>query len=109
MEHISEIIDGNFKSGEGAKGPWTLMRVKTDSGKQATIFAPAAVGDEVVLDYNEQYKNYSAKRATPGVVAKAQEASKLDEISQKLDKIISLLNKDDVVIGPDEDLEEAPF
>lgn len=94
MEKITEIIDGNFRTGTGAKGAWVLMKVGTDSGKVATIFAPAAIGDTVELEYNEKYKSYSAKKSAAGSTANAK-LDKLDDISIKLDYIIEILSKED--------------
>lgn len=64
MPKITNIIDPAFRQGTGKTGkPWTMMKVEVD-GKEASIFAPAAIGDEVKLTYNEQYKNYSAEKIT---------------------------------------------
>lgn len=90
MEEITEIIDNNFRSGEGQNGRWTLMKIGTSSGKAATIFAPAAIGDGVSLEYNQQYKSWTAKK----VDSAAQPAGKnqqLEQINQKLDRILGLL------------------
>lgn len=111
MPKITEIIDPAFRSGQGAKGAWTLMKVIAD-GKEATIFAPASVGDEVILTYNEQYKNYSATKATPGAKYKAEQGDKLDTILSSLGRIerklgitgLEKTEKKDVVL---EDIEEA--
>lgn len=63
------------KSGQGAKGPWTLYKITTESDKKATAFTPAEVGDEVELsDYNEQYHNYKFKKLED------------DEIDRKLEE-----------------------
>lgn len=86
MPKITEIIDPAFRTGAGAKGPWTLMKIGVE-GKEATIFAPAAVGDEVVLSYNDQYKNYSATKATQGAKYKAAQGDKLDTILSSLGRI----------------------
>lgn len=86
MPKITEIIDPAFRNGAGAKGPWTLMKIGVE-GKEATIFAPASVGDEVILTYNEQYKNYSATKATAGAKYKAEQGDKLDTILRSLGRI----------------------
>lgn len=112
MPVIDEIIDANFKSGTSASGkPWSLMKVKVGSN-EATIFAPAAVGDEVKLNYNEQYKNYSAEKMT-------QARKERDDIIEKLDEILNILKAGSsqqavkealrTSIEPDSDLSEIPF
>jgi hypothetical protein len=67
VEKIAEIIDPNFKNGEGKKGPWYLMKIVTDSGKAATVFGPANIGDDIDMEFNDQYKNWS------GTVVQAQQ------------------------------------
>ena len=81
MDKIKEITDPSFRSGTGKTGkPWTMMKILTESGKEASIFAPAQVGDDVILKYNEQYKNYSAELATKARIEKAEEETKLSLI-----------------------------
>lgn len=95
MEKISKIVDPEFRTGQGAKGPWVLMKCETESGKQGTIFAPASVGDPVTAEYNEQYKSYSFKVATAkkieAIVAEEKQQETLEKINTKLDKVLSLL------------------
>lgn len=93
MENIEQIVDDNFRSGTGKKGqPWSLMKITTNTGKQATVFAPAQIGDPVELEYNEQYKSYSAKVMTgkkmEAVVQEEKKEEQLQEINDKLDKIL---------------------
>lgn len=80
MSKIEQIIDPSFRSGTGKTGkPWAMMKVLVD-GKEASIFAPASVGDEVELKYNEQYKNYNAEKIT----AKTQERAKTEDTLQTI-------------------------
>lgn len=60
---VAEITDPSYRTGTGKKGPWTLIKIKTDSGVEATGFMPITVGDEVELVKNEQYGNYSFKKS----------------------------------------------
>lgn len=96
MEVIAEIIDQEFRTGMGKKGAWTLMKVKTDTGKEASCFAPAVVGDPVELEYNDQYKNYSAKvvsgKKIEQVIEKEKQEDKLDQLIEKVDTILEILN-----------------
>lgn len=89
MPRISQVLDANFKSGVSQKTnkPWTLMQIQTDDGKTATIFAPAKVGDEVKLTYNDQYKNYNAEKVTAASQYKAAADDKLDTILRSLGRI----------------------
>lgn len=84
---IDEIIDSSFRSGDTNGKPWTLMKVKVGN-EEATIFAPASVGDEVTLEFNPKYKSYTAKKLT---------AAKKDqtEILDKLDEILAILKGKD--------------
>lgn len=117
MEKIAEIIDPTFRTGIGKKGtPWTLMKIKTDSGKEASMFAPAAIGDPVNISFNEQYKNYSAELLTAKkmeiVVEKEKQDDKLNDIIEKLDIIIDILNKQKNEKAFDEEevnLDDVPF
>lgn len=80
MSKITAIIDPSFRSGVGKTGkPWTMMKVEVE-GKEASIFAPANVGDEVKLTYSEQYKNYNAEKIT----AKTQERAKAEDTLQTI-------------------------
>lgn len=87
-EIVEEIIDPNFRSGTGAKGAWTLAKVKTDKGNEASAFMPIAVGDEVELEYNTQYKSYSAKKPRIQTNAPIAQNEQLDRIEKKLDKLL---------------------
>lgn len=95
MEKIATITDPSFRTGEGAKGPWTLMKVTTESGKQGTVFAPCAVGDAVTAEYNEQYKSYSFKvvkaAQMQNIIAEEKREDQLTQINTKLDQVLSLL------------------
>lgn len=62
---VAKIVDPEFKTGKSAKGPWTLIKIETESGVVATGFGPITVGDEVDLERNEQYNNYSFKKLKP--------------------------------------------
>lgn len=108
MEKISKIVDPEFRTGQGAKGPWTLMKVETESGKAGTIFAPAAIGDPVTAEYNEQYKSYSFKVATAkkieAIVAEEKQQETLEKINTKLDKVLSLLEHQTTHEPSDEEL-----
>jgi len=97
MEKIAEITEASFRTGMGKGGqPWTLMKIRTDSGKEASCFAPAGIGDPVTLEYNDQYKSYSAKVVTGAkmeqVIKQEEEEKKLDEILDKLNTILEILN-----------------
>jgi hypothetical protein len=97
MEKITEILNGNKREGIGKTGnPWKMMEIKTDSGKTATCFAPAAIGDPVQLEYNDQYKNYNVKVMTSAkmteFVAEEKKEDRLQSIEDKLDHIISVLS-----------------
>lgn len=124
MEKIAEITDPAFRTGIGKKGtPWTLMKIKTDTGKEASLFAPASIGDPVKLTFNDQYNNYSAEvmnaRKMEAIVEKEKQDDKLADIDEKLDLIIELLqakpipkekDKDEVAFDDGEiDLEDIPF
>lgn len=89
IEKISKILNPNFRSGVGAKGEWMLMQIMTDKDNTATIFAPASIGEEVILTYNEQYKNFSAAKATPANKEKAGMAEQLNRIEKMLDELVS--------------------
>lgn len=82
-DKIAGIIDPSFKTGVSAKTqkPWSLMKIKTEQGKEATIFAPANIGDEVKVTWDEQFKVFKAERVTAQSKAR-------DEITQKLDLIL---------------------
>lgn len=97
MEKIATIVDPSFRTGIGKGGqPWTLMKITTDSGKQASCFSPANIGDPVTLEYNEEYKNYSAKVVTGAkmeqVIEKEKQEDKLTEILDRLEAILEILN-----------------
>lgn len=123
MEKIATITDPSFRTGEGAKGPWTLMKVTTESGKQGTVFAPAAIGDAVTAEFNDQYKSYSFKvvkaAQMQNIIAEEKRESQLTEINTKLDKVLELLgNKSgyekaketaESLQPTDEELENIPF
>lgn len=85
-DRVAAILDSNFKSGVSQKTqkPWTMRKIKTDGGKEATTFDDVMVGEEVLLKYNEEYKNYSAARLTQD---KREELA----VQQKLDYIIQML------------------
>lgn len=85
-EKVAEIIDPTFKSGTSDKGKaWTLRKIRTESGKEATTFDDVKVGDDVVLEFNAQYKNYSAARPNQKMMFEADVLSFLREINRKLD------------------------
>lgn len=86
MPKISEIVNPAFRSGVSAKTgkPWTLMTIKTDDGKEASMFAPAVIGDEVTLTYSAEYKNYNAEKVT-------QRSRFETEVNEKLDRILAIL------------------
>lgn len=97
MEKIVDIVNPNKREGIGKTGkPWIMMEIKTESGKVATCFAPATIGDPVQLEYNDQYKNYNAKVITSAkmteFVAEEKKEDRLKSIEDKLDQIISVLN-----------------
>lgn len=88
MPRISQILNANKKSGTSKTGKtWTLMEIQTDDGKTATIFAPAKIGDEVKLTYNDQYNNYNAEKVTAASKYKAASDDKLDTILRSLGRI----------------------
>ncbi len=61
IEKCVEIKEPVFKQGMGAKGEWSLAKIVTDKGKEASVFNPVVTGDAIELTYNEQYKNWSGK------------------------------------------------
>lgn len=64
-EKIIEINNPAFKTGIGKNGKeWTLMQVTTDGNHVATVFGPVKVGDELEMEYNDQYGNWSGKKIT---------------------------------------------
>src|SRR3990167_10490982 len=84
-EKVAEIIDPTFKTGTSDKGKsWTLRKIRTESGKEATTFDDVKVGDDVVLEFNAQYKNYSAARPNQKMMFEADVMSFLREINRKL-------------------------
>lgn len=64
MSKVESIVDPSFKTGQGGKGPWTLVKILAD-GKTASGFGPVSVGDEVSLEYNDQYHNWGFKKLGP--------------------------------------------
>jgi hypothetical protein len=92
MPKISQIVDPSFRTGVGKKGAWVLMKVETDDGKQATMFAPAAVGDEVELAYNDEYKNYNATKVKPSLNSPTPSNDALERIEKKVDQILFKVN-----------------
>ena len=97
MEKIATIVDPSFRTGVGKGGqPWTLVKITTDTGKQASCFAPANIGDPVELTYNEEYKNYSAKvineKKMEQIVEQEEQENKLDQLIEKVDTILEILN-----------------
>lgn len=58
---IDKVLDPNFKTGETNGKPWVLMQVLVGDNV-ATIFAPAAEGDEVTLTFDPKYKSYKAQK-----------------------------------------------
>ena len=64
MPKVAKIVDPEFKTGVGKKGKWTLVKVQVDD-KIATGFLPIEVGDEVSLEYNDEYKNWNFKKIGP--------------------------------------------
>lgn len=118
MSKITQILDASFRSGTGKTGkPWVMMQIQTDDGKQASIFAPAAVGDEVSVTYNEQYKNYSAEKMTPIKIEQNEVKDTLKTILSSLGRIeqhlkINPVKTPDVVPTdvPDQvDMDSIPF
>jgi len=129
VETITEIVDPSFRSGIGKTGkPWTMMKIKTDSGKEASVFAPAQVGDPVQMEFNEQYKNYNAKVVNASkmqaIMEEEKKEEKIDTILDKLDKVLELLGeksgyekaketanslKPDTFNEEEVDLEDIPF
>lgn len=55
--------DGSPIQGQGAKGAWSMSRVKAelDNGttQEGNVFNPVSVGDEVEAEYNEQYSSWN--------------------------------------------------
>lgn len=93
MDKVTEIIDPSFRSGTGKTGkPWVMMKIRTESGKEASGFAPLAIGDSVLLKYNDQYKNWSAELATASKVDNMKKDELLEGIDKKLDRILVLLD-----------------
>lgn len=55
--------DGSPIQGQGAKGAWSMSRVKAelDNGttQEGNVFNPVQVGDEIEAEYNEQYSSWN--------------------------------------------------
>lgn len=92
------------------------MKIETDTGKQATIFAPANIGDPVKLEYNEQYKNYSAtvlnSKKMEAVVKEEAMEDRLKNIEEKLDQILAHFGEQKKIVEEVEsavDLDNLPY
>lgn len=103
MTKIAEIVEQT--NGSNAKGPWTRTRIKTDDGKFATTFDEGVkVGDEVTLQYNEQYKNYNAK-VVPLPAGHTQNA----DIQRMMYAKLNAIHRDiKLLLGPPEEPQAAP-
>lgn len=102
---ITNIIDPEAKTGEGAKGAWSMSLVELDNGKQVRIFNPVQVGDLVEAYKNGEYWNYR--------LAKTQQTS-MPVGDDKVLKVVMAIYKDvqvlkRAVLGLDAEIaEEAP-
>lgn len=114
MDKIAQIIDESYRTGTNKKGgPWTLMKIRTEGDKNATCFAPAQIGDPVQLEYNEQYKSYSATVMTgkkmEEVVKKEKEKEFLMDLSEKMDEVLEILKNIKKPDPDDYNMDEIPF
>ena len=104
METISEIIEPAYRQWTGIKGAGTLMKVKTESDKVVTVFAPAMVGDRLEIEYNSEYHSWSGKVVERTSVSEPKETRNeaaanpaigkyLVMLDHKADEIIAKLNR----------------
>lgn len=108
IEKIIAITDPSFRTGVNKNGSnYTMMKVNTDTHNDVTVFAPAQVGDEVILKYNEQYKNWNGTVATQQARAKAESESKLDEILETVRRIEKAIKIEPTEVEPN--LDDIPF
>lgn len=98
MAKVTSVVNESKRSGEKNGKSWNIMTVEVDN-EGVTIVADSfdklSVGSEVVLKYNDEYKSYNAKLASGN---SGKTFDKLVEIDAKLDKILSLLDKDVIEI-----------
>lgn len=71
---VTKIIDPEFKTGTttskktGKPVKWSLIKIQTEDGTEATGFGPVMAGDNVDLTFNQQYDNYSFKVLEPNEI-----------------------------------------
>lgn len=67
MTKVLEIVDQNARSGQGAKGPWSMARVRIEGGQEVYIFNPIKVDDELESYQTEKdgktFTNWKKKTA----------------------------------------------
>lgn len=108
IEKITKITNPSFRTGVSKSGSnYTMMKVDTTEHSDVTVFAPANVGDDVILEYNDQYKNWNGKPATQANKVKAEGIAKIDEILDTVKRIEKAIGQtkdtDDI------DLDGIPF
>ena len=82
MATITEIVDASFRTGMAKTGkPYTLIKVKLDTGATATGFAPAEVGDEVTVETTEYGLQFKTAKKAP-------------QTDDDLSKVVNLIYKD---------------
>lgn len=100
IEKIAEINNPAFKTGMGKNGkPWTLVQITTDQNNLATVFGPVNVGDQVEMEWNASYGNWSAKRVNQREVANVEAMRKLYALNLAIYKAVT---------GSDYQANEAP-
>lgn len=94
MAKVTGVVNESKRSGEKNGKHWNIMTVEVDSEGTTIVadsFDKLQVGSEVLLTYNDEYKQYNAKLASGN---SGKTFDKLVEIETKIDKIIALLDKE---------------
>ena len=94
---VTEIVDTKQGTNKNGK-PYTMTTIKAD-GKEAKGFDRVAVGDEVELVWNAEYKNYNFKTLHPQEIPSIQVDDKdkmdyLDQIYKNTEEILAILKAD---------------
>lgn len=68
LSNVKEVLgvatrkDGSQLTGQGKKGPWTMMSVILENGVKLNVFAPVKVGDMIYdLVQDDTYHSWSGK------------------------------------------------
>lgn len=90
IEKIAEINNPAYKTGMGKNGkPWTLVQITTDQNNVATVFGPVNVGDQVEMEWNASYGNWSAKKVNQRDVANVEAMRKLYALNMAIYKAVT--------------------